>query len=73
MQEFVKEVVMPKSYRERLDELDVGKFIPIESDEERDKFSTTMYREFHSKEGNIKLFTIRTDKITKERAIWRLK
>lgn len=77
MQQIVKERAMPKSYRERLDELIIGGCIPIDSDEEKDKFAATMYREFHktkhSKPVSTKLFTIRTDKITKDRAIWRLK
>jgi hypothetical protein len=73
MQELVKEIEMPKTYRERLDELNVGGFIDILSVEERNKFSTTMYRDFHNKAGNTKQFTIRTDKETNQKAIWRIK
>ena len=73
MQEYVKEVEMPLSYRERLDALQVGDFIELEDEKEKEKFNTTMYRDFHSKKPRIKTFTIRPLGTEGKKAIWRLK
>lgn len=68
-----EEIQIPKSYRVQLDELEVGQSIVLESDEERNKFSATAYREFHSLDDCEKHFTVKKDRTTKERKIWRIK
>lgn len=73
MQEFVKEIEMPLSYRERLDALKVGEFIELEDEKEKEKFNTTMYRDFHRKKPRLKTFTIRDLGTQGKKGIWRLK
>jgi len=59
---------MPKTYREQLDELEIGESLPIE-ESKRVAWANTitaMHRD------TFKQFTIRTNRVTREVSIWRL-
>ena len=62
---------LPKSRREKLDELEKGECIVI-SLEERQKYSTEITRSFYKKPDNTKVFTIRTDRQKSITGVWRL-
>lgn len=62
---------MPKSIREKLDELDKSECIVI-SLEKRASYSTVIQRSFHGVPTNEKIFTIRKDKKTNALAVWRI-
>jgi hypothetical protein len=62
---------MPKTRKEKLDDLSQGEYIAI-SPEERASYSTEIQRSFHGIAKNKKRFTIRTDKQTGQTGVWRL-
>lgn len=62
---------MPRTRKEKLDELQKGGCIVIPQDE-RASYSTEIQRSFHGIITNKKRFTIRTDKQTSTTAVWRL-
>ncbi|PWS30324.1 hypothetical protein [Pedobacter paludis] len=64
---------IPKRFRERLDEIEVGSCIDILDDAEYKNFNAEMGRSFHSNPESSKEFSIRTDKVSKQKKLWRLK
>lgn len=63
---------MPKTRKEKLDELEKGDYLLIPL-EEKASYSTEIQRSFHSVAKSKKLFTIRTDKQTGLIGVWRLR
>lgn len=62
---------LPKTRKEKLDNLNKGDYIAISYDE-RASYSTEIQRSFHGSPKNKKKFTIRTDKQTGLVGVWRL-
>lgn len=63
---------IPKSTRERLDEIEEGGYIPI-TELERKNFSLEMSRSFHKPElNNPKRFKMKTMPVTNEIRVWRI-
>lgn len=62
-------IEMPKTYKERLDELNVGGSILI--DAAKSRVWSTSLSEMHK--DTDKRFSLRTDPLTEDKRVWRLK
>jgi len=75
----MQQLIMPKTIKERLNDMEIGGNIPLKDESEHLSFNSVMTRDFHRKDKSTglpvsdKQFSVRTDKTTGQKVLWRLK